>query len=106
VGAPKTTEFVVYIDEKLARLIPKFVGIQMEQLELMKTAAKNKNYLELKFLGHRMKGSCGGYGFSILGDLGREIENAAVAQDGALVTNVLARLENCLVNLKIEYRKT
>jgi len=98
-------EFLVYVDPDLEKLVPKFILAQKAQFELMKEALKNLKYEELKLLGHRMKGSCGGYGFLLLGELGETIEKAAEAKDFNLLKNGLARLEVCFSNLKVEYRK-
>jgi len=101
----KEKEVLVYVDPRLEKLIPKFMTAQKTQFELMKAALKNLKYEDLKLLGHRMKGSCGGYGFALLGELGGKVEKAAEVQDFELLSDSISKLEICFESLKIEYRK-
>ncbi|MGE3975364.1 MAG: Hpt domain-containing protein [Bdellovibrionales bacterium] len=94
----------IYVDPMLESLIPKFLVFQKNQFELVKNAFQNRNYEELKALGHQMKGSCGSYGFQTLGDFGKKIEHFSELQDLKRLEENISQLEKYLHHLKIEYR--
>jgi len=98
-------EILVYVDSRLEKLIPKFITAQWAQIALIKVAFKKLDYSNLKLLGHKMKGACGGYGFSMLGELGEKIEKYAQTQDKKHLKETINQLENCLSHVKIAYRK-
>jgi HPt (histidine-containing phosphotransfer) domain-containing protein len=101
----KNKNFVVYVDEDLKNLIPKFLAKQRIHVEKIKVALKDLNYSDLKTLGHQMKGSCGGYGFLDLGNLGAQIEKLAETQSTTDLSQKVNELEDCFYNLKVEYKK-
>lgn len=93
------------VDPRLEKLIPKFIENQKTEFERIKAAIKIFDYEELKMIGHRMKGGCGGYGFHELGNLGGQIEYAAEKQDPLSVHQVLQRIEAHLNFMKIQYKQ-
>jgi CheY-like chemotaxis protein len=51
------------------------------QVDEMRVALGNAQFADLHRLAHRMKGSGGNYGYSMLTDAARDLEDAAKAQD-------------------------
>lgn len=96
--------FTVLVESELRELIPKFIKIQKEQFELIKNGFNNQDFNDLKHLGHRMKGACGGYGFTLLSEIGSEIEKLAELKDIDSLEKQVKRCENFLANLKIIYK--
>ncbi len=103
---PTQHDIVCFVDERLAKLIPKFMAAQKEQLRQMKTALTNGQFETLKFLGHQMKGSGGGFGFTALGTFGSEIERAAHDGDSHDLGKCISQIDDYLAQVKIEFQKT
>lgn len=68
---------VVHVDADLEPLIPFFLNNQHKALAAMQAALQQHDYETIQSLGHRMKGSGGGYGFDAVTDIGSAIEEAA-----------------------------
>jgi HPt (histidine-containing phosphotransfer) domain-containing protein len=101
----KTEEIIVHVNSMLKTLIPKFIETQRMQVKLIRSALQTSNYTALRLLGHRMKGSCGGYGFSDLGSMGAEIEKLAEACNAELLSDRVDQIESYLNKIKIEYKE-
>ena len=62
----------------------------------MAAALASKNFEELGFIGHSLKGSGASYGFSEVTDLGIEIEQYAKHGDAKKLKKLLAGLKKIL----------
>ena len=98
-------EILVQVDSRIEKLIPQFLAIQNADVESMKRAFQKFDYEQLQHLGHKMKGSCGGYGFHELGRMGAKIEMLAVAKNPEVMTEQIAALQLYLSTVKIQYVK-
>jgi HPt (histidine-containing phosphotransfer) domain-containing protein len=98
-------KIVVYVDPNLKSLIPKFVEHQRDMLKNIQASAKTQNFLELKHLGHQMKGACGSYGFLLLAELATQIEKFSQDENIEVLHQLIIQMETCLSSMKIEYRK-
>ena len=56
-----------------------------------------------RFLGHRMKGAGGGYGFAEISRLGAALEEAALQRDAAAIAGLVANLEAYLGRIEIRF---
>lgn len=72
---------VVGIDAALAELIPGYLQNRREDLGAIEAALAQGDFDTIRFLGHSMKGSGGGYGFTAITAFGTELERAAMAAD-------------------------
>ena len=70
----------VYVDKDLKELIPMFLENRSQNINELKELMKEKKFDEIENLGHKIKGSGGGYGFDRVTDLGRAIEEAAAEE--------------------------
>jgi HPt (histidine-containing phosphotransfer) domain-containing protein len=98
-------KIVVYADPELEDLIPKFLEHQWDHLTVAKAAIKNSNFKDLQRVGHQMKGTCSGYGFPILGQLGETIEKLAEQQNIEVLSEYVIQFEAYLSQLIVEYKK-
>jgi HPt (histidine-containing phosphotransfer) domain-containing protein len=95
--------YEVEIDADLADLIPGFLENRKKELVELKALLQAKNFASLKSIGHKMKGTAGGYGFMRISELGKEIEIGADAgQDGA-IQKTLDSLEDFLNGVVVKY---
>lgn len=92
---------IVHVDPDLEPIIPRFLEIQQEHLETIGSGMVNADYPELERLGHTLKGSGAGYGFSRISELGRSIELAAKAKDMGQIRELTAQLEDYLQKVVI-----
>jgi PAS domain S-box-containing protein len=68
-------------DPDMATILKEFVGRLDDQVETMRQTYANGQYEELQRLGHRLKGAGGSYGFALLTNAGKQLEEAVKAAD-------------------------
>jgi HPt (histidine-containing phosphotransfer) domain-containing protein len=69
--------FTAYVDRDIREIIPSFFEATWDDISVVKDALSNKDYETIRRIGHGLKGSCRGYGFCELGEMGKEMERAA-----------------------------
>jgi len=92
-------------DPDLAGIIEQFVAGLPSRLEEMRGAAANGDYERLRRLAHQLKGAGGSYGYPMLTDAARTLEDAARDGDiesGNLAMNRLAGLCQAVVRGRSE----
>ncbi|HOC60189.1 MAG TPA: Hpt domain-containing protein [Smithellaceae bacterium] len=70
------TETVI-IDEELEDLIPGYLENRRQDIALILSALERNDFETIRAIGHKMKGSGGGYGFDRITEIGRDLEAAA-----------------------------
>lgn len=70
------TETVI-IDEELEDLIPGYLENRRQDITLILSALERNDFETIRAIGHKMKGSGGGYGFDRITEIGRDLEAAA-----------------------------
>ncbi len=96
---------VVYVDEELADLIPEFLENRRRDVEAIARLVQAGNYEELTRLGHTMKGTGGGYGFTEISEIGRGIEEASARGDRETITTLCERLAAYLAAVTVQVRQ-
>lgn len=96
---------VVYIDEDLADLIPEFLENRRRDIDRIKRLVEEGKYEELTRLGHNLKGSGGGYGFTEISEIGRGIEEAGARSDREAMTTLCERLATYLATVTVQVRR-
>ncbi|MGH8610468.1 MAG: Hpt domain-containing protein [Gammaproteobacteria bacterium] len=94
---------VVSGDPDLAALIPCFLDNRRKDVWIMKHAIAHADYERIRILGHRIKGSGGGYGFETITELGAQIESAATAGDRVQILRALELLKEYLERVQVVY---
>ena len=87
---------VVRVDEDLIELIPQYLGNRRKDIEAVSRALGDEDYESISTLGHTMKGSGGGFGFDLIGDIGSGLEEAAKGHDAARIRQWLDKLQDFL----------
>ncbi|MFO1006646.1 MAG: response regulator [Planctomycetaceae bacterium] len=80
-------------DPEFREIVVRFVSRLEGQIVAMRTALASKDAHELAHLAHWLKGAGGTVGFSILSDLGREMETNVKARDWARVAAHVDEIE-------------
>ena len=86
----------VEIDPELADIVPGYLEGRRNELAVLRAALDSSDMESLRMLGHRMKGSGGGYGFEGISEIGLHLEQAARDGDVAASTAAVDALESYL----------
>lgn len=85
----------------LEDLIPGYLTNRRQDLVVLSEAVRQGDMGIAKAVGHGMKGSGSSYGFPVISEIGRGIEQSALAKDGQGVERQLVILEEYLERLEI-----
>jgi len=91
----------VAVDEDLLELIPGYLENRRHDIREINNALVQDDFETIRSLGHKMKGSGGGYGFDAISDIGRALENAAKDRRAQEIRDQLERLQYFLDNLEL-----
>lgn len=102
-GGSRTATIRVMATPWLASLIPRYLGRCGEYVAEMRRALDTGEMEAIRFVGHRLAGSGGGYGFAHLSELGCRIEAAAMEGDTAECRACAEELETFLGRVEVVY---
>lgn len=94
---------IIHVDAELRDLIPGFLIRQGKHATAMAEALTYRDFDFIQTLGHKIKGTCGGYGFDALSDLGRAIDQAATRHDPEQLEALLNQLQIYLERVEVVY---
>jgi HPt (histidine-containing phosphotransfer) domain-containing protein len=94
---------IIKVDADLAELVPVYLNSRRDELERISALLKAGDMPALQVIGHKMRGSGGGYGLDFLTELGERMENSAKAGDKAALTAQAAELKDFLESVEIEF---
>ncbi|OQW46930.1 MAG: hypothetical protein A4S09_03215 [Proteobacteria bacterium SG_bin7] len=92
--------------KSLEKLMPQFMIHQHKNIENLEKFLVHGNFHEIARLGHIIKGSAGGYGFSELIEIGNEVELAAQNQDHARTELSIVKYREYIMNIKFVFVET
>ena len=98
-------KITVTIDADLEDLIPGFLENRKADLSNLQACLDNSDFDSIKSTGHSLKGVGGGYGFDRISEIGAELEQAGLNQDGSKVSELLAAYTDYLNRLEIVYEE-
>lgn len=97
-------KIIVHVDPDIADLIPGFLENRRKDIKTVGEALAQGDFETIRFLGHSMKGAGGSYGFDAITDIGRSLEQAAIAQDGGGIKKSLQDLFAYLDSIEVVYK--
>jgi HPt (histidine-containing phosphotransfer) domain-containing protein len=77
----KNKAHTVTVQKDLEDLIPVFMSNRRKEVETLRSALASADFEQLRQLGHRMRGVGNSYGFRQISELGKQVEDAAIAGD-------------------------
>lgn len=83
-------------------IIEKFVERLGDQMEVINSAWQQRDYDELRRLGHWLKGSSGSIGFSQFVEPAKEFEQSAIEEDDASIECLLIELQSIYSRVAVE----
>lgn len=93
--------FVVKADPLLLPLIPKYLDNRRQDLVRLADAVAARDLKALRKLGHDMSGSGGAYGIPPVSEIGKRIEDAALAGDTAAIAQAIEELRAFLDTVRL-----
>ena len=97
-------KIIVHVDPDIADLIPGFLENRHKDIKTIGEALAQGDFETIRFLGHSMKGAGGSYGFDAITDVGRSLEQAAIAQDTGRIKKSLLELFAYLDSIEVVYK--
>lgn len=88
-------------DDDVLELAPGYLAGRRNELGVLRDAVSKGDFETLRRLGHKMKGSGGGFGFERITEIGGNLESAAKAQDAPAIERELADLQDYLDRVAI-----
>ena len=89
-------------NEKYRNIVQKFIIRLEEQLAAIDIAWSDRDYTELKRLGHWLKGSAGSVGFAAFVEPAAEFEQLAINKDDANLENAINMLHSLYRRIEID----
>ena len=93
----------VSIDPDLQGLIPGFLQNRRHDIQTLQKAVAGEDFETIRTLGHRMRGDGGGYGFSMISEIGGALEKAALEKHTLEITACVQELTAYLDRIEIVY---
>lgn len=94
---------IIKIDPDLKDLLPTYLEHMAQYLAAMPQLLEAGKFEELWSIGHKIRGSGGGYGLDFLTEFGERLEAAAKTQDKPAIEAQIKELKEFLDSLEIEY---
>ncbi len=94
---------VVFVEADLADLIPSYLSHRWADLAMAHKLLQAGDYERLARMGQRICGNASAYGFGPLGEIAVGLEQAAGQRERSAVMFQLARFDDFLRTVRIEY---
>ena len=99
-GEPK---FTIKIDPDLQDIVPGYLDKRKKDIPVLEDAIGRADYDLLTTMGHKLKGSGGGYGFIELGSLGADLEIAGKAKEINKAKEVVEKIKQYLLSVEVSF---
>jgi HPt (histidine-containing phosphotransfer) domain-containing protein len=99
--SPRRT--LVRVDGGIKALIPRFLDNRRLDVDRLGCAINQMDLESIRLLGHRMKGDAGSYGFTVIAEIGAQIEAVADNNDFGELQRLKNELSNFLDEVEIVY---
>jgi DNA-binding response OmpR family regulator/HPt (histidine-containing phosphotransfer) domain-containing protein len=89
------------VDPDVRRLMPRFLANRRKDLEFIRGAVQAGDFDAIRMLGHNLAGFARGYGFDTFAEIGKQLQAAARAHDGAEIMLLHSRLAQHLDRVEV-----
>ena len=93
----------VHVEKGMEDVVPAYLERRRKEIRTYRDALTARNFEAARMLGHKMRGTGSGYGFPLLTEIGRMIEEAALRQDAGEVTASVDRLAAYVETVQLDY---
>ncbi len=98
-----TREYTFTLDPDLKELIPDYLEKRRGEVREFKKFMEDSDFTSIQKLGHKLRGSAGSYGFPILSEAGKELEEGARDKDFQRVKKAISLYETVMARIKVRY---
>ncbi|WP_459863257.1 Hpt domain-containing protein [Endothiovibrio diazotrophicus] len=98
-------KIVVVVDADLEDIVPGYLENRRKDIVEIGAAVEAGDFESIRVLGHRMKGSGGGYGFDHITDIGFALETAAKGSDAEAIRTQIDDLRDYLARVEVTYEE-
>jgi HPt (histidine-containing phosphotransfer) domain-containing protein len=99
----KNTRRTVIVQKDLEDLIPVFMSNRRKEIDTLRLALASADFEQLRQLGHRMRGVGNSYGFDLISEIGKQVEDGAIAGDRTGIASCIAEYSDYIANVQISY---
>ena len=96
-------KIIVQVDSSIEDLIPLYFNGRQKDIKNIPSALEQGDFETIRFLGHNMRGSGGGYGFDYITEIGSCLELAAEEKDVEEIRKQVRELVNYLNKIQIVF---
>ena len=93
-------DLLAMVPPELLHLLPGFLARRESEVTELSDYLKLRHFEAIKSVGHKLKGTGLGYGFQIITDIGKDLEQAALDQDIEEIQLSIAKLSTFSHELK------
>jgi HPt (histidine-containing phosphotransfer) domain-containing protein len=93
----------IIIDKDLEEIVPRYLQIVRNDMQVLRDAFEKKDYEALKRVGHKFKGSGGAYGFDVISEIGAKIEILAQSKQEEDIRPLIGQLCSYFETIEIVY---
>ena len=97
---------MVEVDPIIARRVPTFLANRRNDVRVVLEALDHGSFDSIRRIGHNLKGSGASYGFQPISDLGKVIEDAALAQDADAIRRAITDMSRYLDQVQVVSQPT
>ena len=97
------SKIIVKIEADFQEIVPGYLEHRRKDILDLKSAVEKKDQAVVLVIGHKMRGSAGGYGFDALGKIGADLEDAAMLSKWDIIEKNIAALMQYLNDVEIVY---
>src|SRR5712671_5618834 len=101
--AMKDDSYRVIVAKDLEDLIPVFMSNRRKELDTLRSALASADFEQLRQLGHRMRGVGNSYGFQQISEIGKQVEEGAIAGDRTGLSSSIAEYSDYIASVRISY---
>lgn len=98
-------KIVIQADPEIANLIPGYLENRKNDIARMLEALGKGDYETIAFIGHSMRGSGAGYGFSAISEIGTALEQAAKHTNTDEITRRIGELAVYIGQVEVIYEQ-
>lgn len=90
-------------DEDLVDIVEPYLQNRRNDIATLRNALAQNDHETIRSLGHKMKGSGGGYGLDRISEIGKDMEEAGKLQDPAAMEQAISALQDFLERVEISF---
>lgn len=98
-----TREYSFTIDPDLKELIPDYLEKRRAEVREFRKLLEENDFTTLQKSGHKLRGSAGSYGFPVLSEVGKELEEGSRDKDYQRAKKALSLYETVMARIRVRY---